>query len=103
MPSVKITVLKKTTEEDLFEEYAHEECEPVCSRFDLDEEFIVDGEELSVPEGFCPYAWDSVSSHIKALILGGNFDLWNWTEDDKTAIVCCPDGLKPVFFKLELE
>ena len=101
MPDVKITVLKTSTEEDFFKEYAHEECEKECPKFNEGEEYIIDAEDFLVPDGFCPSAWDSFSDLIYVLRLNGDFSLWDWTKDEKTAITCCNDGLRPVYFKLE--
>ncbi len=101
MPKLKITVLKTSTEKQFIEEYGAEGCEEECPLFDEGDEFVVDPEKPFVPDGFCSYAWDSIMNLVTPLLLGGDFSIWDWTEDDKTAIACCNDGLRPVFFKLE--
>lgn len=100
MPQVKISVIKKTTEDELFKKYAHENENPVCQAFDVGDQFIVSPQNFEVPKGFCPSAWHSISEHVSTLIHGGNFSEWDWMKDDKTAISCCNDGVRPVFFKI---
>lgn len=101
MPEIKITVLRRAVNEDLQEEYGHEELEAECPILDEGQEFTIDPEEFDVPDGFCAWAWDAIVDNITVLAFGGDFGVWNWSEDKDVAIVCCNDGLRPVYFKLE--
>ena len=57
------------------------------------------------PENFpCSGAWSIISDFIFVLLSGGNFGptSWKWMKDERTMISCCPDGVRPVIFKIEL-
>ena len=57
--------------------------------------------DLSMPDGFCPLAWDVLFPYVVALGSGGNF--FEWYDEPGAVVGCCPDGLRPVIFKLERE
>ena len=83
MADCKITVLKRT----LNQEYADEYCEKkvgLCERFNEGDEFITD-HSTNMPEGFCPYAWLDIHRLVMTLMHGGNFGSsgWKWINDDK--------------------
>ena len=61
------------------------------------QEFIVEN-ELTMPEGFCRWAWVDIYRDIAILTMKGNF-----AEEELAGIKysACSDGLKPVVFKLE--
>ena len=60
VPRCRITVVKRTLNHDLIEEYLADEYSGLgpCESFSDGQEFVLEGfEELaSVPEGFCPWA-----------------------------------------------
>ena len=87
--SCKITVLKKTIHNDLYQKYKGKEGR-LCTIFEEGQEFIVKS-PYKPPEGFCQWAW----ADIRQFILGVYFG----SED--TAVACCTDGFRPVIFKLE--
>jgi uncharacterized repeat protein (TIGR04076 family) len=94
---VKITVLKRMSNLDLYEDYARvSELEPLCDHFQEGEEFVV--EMLEMPKGFCDWAWADIQRDALILGLGGNAP---WVREDGVVISCCTDGLRPVVFKLE--
>jgi len=94
---VKITVLRRMANRDLFEEYAYTpEIEPLCEHFQEGQEFIV--EMLQIPKGFCDWAWADIQRDVLILGLGGNAP---WIKEEGIIISCCTDGLRPVVFKLE--
>ena len=68
-----------------------------CPYFEDGQVFNVVDEEM--PKGFCSYAWDAIFWGIVALRSGGDF--LEWYEEPGVAVWCCPDGLRPVIFKLE--
>lgn len=103
---VKITVLKTPNVWEGFKE------EPVkakytgtCPIFSEGQEFIVDAKQPKITlattkdAGFCPYAWEALfPMSWKYYEEGTNTQ---WYENDKVLISCCPDGVRPVIFKLE--
>lgn len=91
---VKITVLKRTVNEDLLRQYAQSIWEP-CERLEEGQEFISHG--VNIPEGFCSWAWADIQKYVMTLARGGNFR----GVPSGLFITCCTDGYRPVFFKVE--
>jgi len=94
----KVTVLKCFDTKEVFKD------PPVkatysgpCPIFKEGQVFHVD--DINMPSGFCPYAWHVISPSVYMLMCGGNSP---WYEPGIT-VACCPDGLRPVVFKLERE
>ncbi|NIV44299.1 TIGR04076 family protein [Candidatus Bathyarchaeota archaeon] len=67
-----------------------------CPVFEEGQEYSVDD---IMPTGFCPYAWAVLRNAIITLRANGNFS--DWYEEPGVAVLCCPDGLRPVIFKIE--
>jgi len=94
---VAITVLKKLEVPHLYEEYANEKKSQLfCPKQTLGRKFISQNAEK--PEGFCSRSWDAFRGKIRLLALGKNISAINQIGTD---IVCCPDGLHPVVYKLK--
>lgn len=91
---IKITVLRRTLNEDFLRDYADSLWEP-CERFAEGQEFISRG--LDMPEGFCSWAWCDVQKCVMTLARGGNFR----GVPPGVFVTCCTDGYRPVFFKIE--
>lgn len=88
---IKITVLKRLNPQDVFEK------SPVTPVEPIGQEFITRGGAF--PEGFpCTTAWFALYSIARTLSFGGNMP---WYKEEGVAIICCPDGLRPVIFKVE--
>ncbi len=103
MQQCKITVLRKTIDEELAKEYCLNET-GVCTAFEVGQEFIAKYPQKE-PDNFpCSGAWSSISDFVFVLLSGGNFgpSSWKWMKDDRTMICCCPDGVRPVIFKIEV-
>ena len=98
MAKVKITVVKKLSNKDMFGDNppAQFTNAPVCDRLQEGQEFIVDG--ASFPEGFCCWAYADIQRDITHLRFGGDFP---WMKEKGTVLSCCTDGVRPVIFKLE--
>lgn len=98
MAKVKITVVKKLSNQDVFSGNSPVDFtfSPVCERLEEGQEFISD--EGSCPPGFCPWAFADIQRDITHLRLGGNYP---WVKQKGTKVSCCTDGLRPVIFKLE--
>jgi uncharacterized repeat protein (TIGR04076 family) len=100
--NVKITVLRRFSTEEVFKD------PPVkamysgpCPIFEDGQVFhVVDEDELpQMPKGFCPYAGDAIFWGVMTLRSHGDF--LEWYDEPGVAVWCCPDGLRPVVFKLE--
>ena len=100
MPTVKITVVKKTLNKELAEQYCGEPA-GTCPCFSEGQEFICG---LDKPEGFCDWAWRDIHPMVAVLLTGGNFSsgiFKGWMKDTGTMIGCCTDGIRPVVFRIE--
>ncbi|MCM1522476.1 MAG: TIGR04076 family protein [Muribaculaceae bacterium] len=90
----RLTVLQRSCFQDLQSLYLSDpECGP-CRAFATGESFDI---SHGCPEGFCPRAWDVVERAVK--------DSSHCPEnpaDNYVVIASCPDGTRPVIFKIEL-
>jgi uncharacterized repeat protein (TIGR04076 family) len=100
LPKIKITIIKKTLNQDLIDEFLVEEYRgmTVCKKFEDGQEFIIDPNLASVPEGFCDWAWADIRSEINLIASGGNT---LGTKKKGMSISCCSDHFRPVYFKIE--
>jgi len=98
MKKVKITVLKREVKEDLAKEYGCPGLGP-CARLKDGQVFYAGAD---CPPGLCNTAWKCMHQYIFALQNGAeSFFFDNWCRHPRTAIACCNDGFRPVYFKLE--
>ena len=97
MKKVKITVMKTASYPDLIERYENP-IEHTCD-MRVGQVFIANGWER--PEGFCTSAWDSMSPFVMTLAHGGGNFYNGWMKDEKSAMISCNDGFRPVSFLLE--
>ena len=100
MNQVKITVLRKTLQEDLAREYGAEGLGP-CPMLREGQVFYAD---YAKPDGLCDEAWKAIYQYVFALAHGaqdGLFYYGDWIRTPGVAICSCNDGLRPVIFKLE--
>ena len=74
-----------------------------CEVFTEGQEFIVDAKRPQNPWGGgltgCAYAWEAMFPSAWRYYEAGFFD--QWYENPKVGVMPCPDGLRPVIFKLE--
>ena len=61
--------------------------------------FIANG--FKKPEGFCDSAWESIAPFVKELANGGGNFYDGWMKNEKSAMISCNDGFRPVSFYLE--
>ena len=61
--------------------------------------FISKGGEK--PEGFCDSAWESMAYFVKELSCGGGNFYDGWMKNEKSAMISCNDGFRPVSFYIE--
>ncbi len=97
MVKVKITVVKKIDNRDIFGDEPPLEftTPPQCDALEVGQEFICG---ISCPQGFCSWAYADIQRDIIHLLFGGNFP---WMKEEGTILSCCTDGVRPVIFKLE--
>jgi uncharacterized repeat protein (TIGR04076 family) len=102
MNKCKITVLKKTFDRELADEYGAVGL-GACPMLKEGQVFYAD---YACPEGFCNEAWKAVYQYVFALAhsMGENGELFyygDWIRKPGVAICSCNDGLRPVIFKIE--
>ena len=97
MKKVKITVMKVARYDDLIEKYENL-IEHACN-MKLGQVFIANGWEK--PDGFCDSAWETVSPFVMALSHGAKNLYDGWMKNERSAMISCNDGFRPVSFLLE--
>lgn len=98
MKKVKITVPRRSVNDDLIKEYGVKGL-TACTAL-KDGQIYYSG--LGKPEGFCDGAWHTIYPYVFALANGAT-EFWymeSWGRHNGMAITCCNDGLRPVYFKL---
>ncbi len=99
MHEVKVTVLKRFHPSEVFDKSPATPAEPLgaCEILKDGQEFISKGGVM--PKGFpCTSAWVALYPYVRVLSFGGNMP---WFKEEGVSITCCPDGLRPVIFKVE--
>ncbi len=99
MKNVKITVLERTINEKLIEEYGNPKLS-LCPYNKVGQEYI--SVEGAKPDGFCEEAWTAFGKYAFALVHGSDGFWPTWIEKRHISINSCNDGLRPVIFKLEV-
>lgn len=97
MKKVKITVMRMAHYADLIEKYENP-IEHAC-RMKLGQVFIANGWQK--PENFCDSAWESMSEFVRILSQGGGNFYDGWMKNERSAMISCNDGFRPVSFLLE--
>ncbi len=85
---VKITVLRRGYEKE-FVELLKTGPKGPCTRFSDGQEFTITS-QWSMPAKFCEWAWADIRTYVPMVLGQGN-----------PIAVCCTDGFRPVYFKLE--
>lgn len=100
MQKVKITVEKRTVNEDLLEKYGSEKL-GICN-FHKEGQVYYCEDGWQKPEGLCDNAWKSMMEYVMTLAHGGRqFYDDEWLNEPNLAVVSCNDGIRPVIFKIE--
>ena len=97
MKKVRITVKRIACYQDLMEQYENP-IEHACN-MEVGQVFV--SNDANKPEGFCESAWESVSPFVFALANGATNLYDGWMKNEKTAMISCNDGFRPVSFLLE--
>jgi len=100
LPKIRITIIKTTLNQDLIDKFIVKEYRgiDVCEKFEVGQEYIIDPNLASVPEGFCDWAWADIRNDINLIASGGNILGMN---KQGRAISSCSDRFRPVYFKIE--
>lgn len=99
LPRCKITVLKRTVNEDLIDEYLEDDYRDIgrCEVFRDGQEILIE-DYSAVPENFCASAWADIRKEIMTVALGGDMP---GIRQRGTVITGCTDWFRPVIFKVE--
>lgn len=100
MSSYRITVVKVFEPKDVIgEEFIRDSGEPIpkCGLVEENQVFMTD-ERLNFPQGFCPHAWFGIFKELWMLRMGCSYPDWT---GKNTMFASCPDGIRPVCFKIE--
>ncbi len=121
---VKLTVIDKKLYPELQAQYCADPNSDVCPCYNVGDEFIF--ERYGTADDFwhmglntlkqtvktasdvaggtsfphCSEAWDAVARYIYTGLQGGSI-MRGWMNDERVMIACCPDGTRPVIFKIE--
>lgn len=98
MKKVKITVMRKARYDDLIEKYEN----PIEHACDLSEGEVFISQDGLKPDGFCDSAWESVLPFVSCLAAGGGNFYDGWMKNEKSAMISCNDGFRPVSFYIEV-
>ena len=97
MKKCKITVMPKACYKDLMKKYEN----PMEHACDMEEGQVFIANGWSKPDGMCDSAWESMSPFVMTLAYGGK-DIYNgWMKNEKSAMISCNDGFRPVSFLIE--
>ena len=97
MKKCKITVMKQVVHQDLITQYENP-IEHACD-MQVGQSFIcVDGVK---PDGLCESAWESMRYFVQELARGGGNFYDGWMKNEKSAMISCNDGFRPVSFFIE--
>ncbi|MBO5247746.1 MAG: TIGR04076 family protein [Clostridia bacterium] len=97
MKKVKITVMRRSEYPDLMAQYENP-IDHTCDMI-LGQTFVsVNGTK---PDGLCNAAWECMYQFVKVLAQGGGNFYDGWMKNEKSAMISCNDGFRPVSFLLE--
>ena len=97
MKDCKITVMRKTQYPDLMEAYENP-IEHTCD-IQLGQTFL--SKDAQRPDGLCESAWESMRPFVEELANGGGNFFDGWMKNEKSAMISCNDGFRPVSFLIE--
>lgn len=97
MKKCRITVMRIARYQDLIAQYEN----PIADacNMQLGQVFFTNGWEK--PDGFCQSAWDTLSPFVMALSHGAENLYDGWMKNEKSVMLSCNDGFRPVSFLVE--
>ena len=97
MRKVRITVKRIARYDDLIAQYELP-LENACS---MKEGMVFLATDDSKPEGLCESAWETLRPFVVRLENGETKIYGDWMKDERSALISCDDGFRPVSFLLE--
>ena len=97
MLKVRITAIRRSQYDDLMEKYEN----PLENACDTVIGTVYISENAERPEGLCNNAWRCMYSYVKTLAEGGGNFFDGWMKNERSAMISCDDGFRPVSFLLE--
>ena len=97
MKKCKITVMRITRYPDLMAKYEN----PITHACDLREGQVFVANGCIRPDGLCESAWESMFPFVKELAQGGGNFYDGWMKNERSAMISCNDGFRPVSFYIE--
>ena len=98
MYKVKITVMRIVKHDDLIKKYEN----PIKHACNMKEGMVFISENANRPIGFCDSAWESVYPFVKRLANGEKNFYDGWMKNERSAMISCNDGFRPVSFYLQV-
>jgi len=98
MEKIKITVIRMAHYDDLIAIYEN----PIEHTCDLCEGQVFYSMDAQKPEGLCDSAWGTLAPFVEELANGGGNFFDGWMKDEKSAMLSCNDGFRPVSFLVEV-
>ena len=95
--NVQITVIRQTIYQDLIDKYENP-IEHACSLREGDTFLSINGKK---PDGLCEEAWKVMAEYVVTLANGGGNFFDGWMKNEKSAMISCNDGFRPVSFLIE--
>jgi len=97
MNKVSITVIKTEMKMDLIEQYGNPLLSE-CPYHKVGDTYIT---TFQKPEQLCADAWCCIEKYVFALAHTNESLFWGDWSKHGVAVVCCNDGFRPVYFKIE--
>ena len=97
MEKIRITVMKQTVYQDLIDKYEN----PIENACDMKVGQVYIAIDNVKPKGLCDSAWESMAPFVEVLASGGGDFFNGWMRNEKSAMISCNDGFRPVSFLIE--
>ncbi len=98
MKDIKITVMKIARYDDLIEKYEN----PIEHACDMKLGQVFISKSAEKPLKMCDSAWESMEYFVEELAFGGGNFYDGWMKNEKSAMISCNDGFRPVSFLIEV-
>lgn len=89
--------MKKVLHQDLIDAYEN----PIEHACDVEAGQVFISENGEKPDGLCQSAWESMQYFVAELANGGGNFYDGWMKNEKSAMISCNDGFRPVSFLIE--
>ena len=89
--------MKQVLHQDLMEKYEN----PIQHACDIEVGQVFISENGQKPMGLCESAWGSMHYFVTELANGGGNFYDGWMKNEKSAMISCNDGFRPVSFLIE--